>query len=103
MSKRLQIILTGDAWQVVESLCAEANTGFEAGHINYSDAINELVLCSKPDPKLLQIKHTNIRRSLQLLSGQKDIDLDTAIKSLMELRAKSNRKGPRYQLEQEGA
>ena len=102
MSRRLQVVLTDDAWQIVESLCNEANTAFEAGHINYSDSINELILCSKPDAKQLQIKHTNIRRSLQLLSGQKGIDLDTAIKSLMELKVKTNRKAPRYQLEQEG-
>ena len=102
MSKRLQIILTDDAWQIVESLCNEANTAFEAGHINYSDSINEQILCSRPDVKQLQLKHTNIRRSLQLLSGQKDIDLDTAIKSLMELKAKTGRKATRYQLEQEG-
>lgn len=103
MSKRLQIVLSDDAWPIVESLCSEANNGFEAGHITYSDSINELILCSKPDVKQLQLKHTNIRRSLQLLSGQKDIDLDTAIKSLMELKAKTSRRPTRYQLEQEGA
>ncbi len=91
MSKRLQIGLTDEAWQSVEALCQEANEGFEVGHITYSDMINEMILCAKPDIKLLQSKHTSVRRSLILLSGQKGLDLDAAIKALTELRAKSKR------------
>lgn len=103
MSKRLQVVLSDEAWQAVESLCSDANQNFELGHITYSDTINEMILCSKPEVKTLQLKHTNIRRSLIVLSGQKDIDLDTAIKTLMELRAKTSKRPGRYQLEQEVA
>jgi hypothetical protein len=100
MGKRLQIGVSDEAWQLVESLCTEANEGFDAGHITYSDMINEMILCSKPDIKLLQSKRTNIRKSLLLLSAQEGIDLESAIKALTELRAKTKRSS-RQQLEQE--
>lgn len=91
MSKRLQIALSDEAWRNVEALSAEANQGFEVGHITYSDVINEMVLCAKPDVKLLQSKHTSVRKSLLMLSAQKGLDLDAAIKALTELRAKTKR------------
>ena len=91
MNKRLQIGLSDEAWQMVESLCNEANEGFEVGNITYSDVINEMILCAKPDLKLLQSKHTSVRKSLLLLSSQKGLDLDAAIKALTELRAKTRR------------
>ncbi len=102
MSKRLQIGLTDDAWQLVESLCKEANDGFDVGNITYSDVINEMVLCAKPDIKPLQSKHTSVRKSLLLLSAQKGLDLDAAIKALTELKAKTKRVS-RQQTDQEVA
>lgn len=100
MSKRLQIILDEEAWKVVESVCSEANENFELGHINYSDTINELIICSKPDVKQLQLKHMNIRKSLKLMATQESIDLDGAIKFLTELRSKTSKRQSRFQLEQ---
>ena len=90
--KRLQVILSDEAWSAVETLTNQANENFETGTINYSDAINEMILCSKVDTKVLQQKHTNIRRSLKVLASKSDIDLDSAIKALTELKARQTGK-----------
>lgn len=100
MPKRLQVILDDEAWKVVESVCSEANEGFELGNINYSDTINELILCSKPDVKQLQLKHMNIRKSLKLMASQESIDLDSAIKFLSDLRSKTSKRQSRLQMDQ---
>ncbi len=89
MKKRLQIIMTEDAWQMVETLTNEANQSFEAGSINYSDAINEMILTSRVDVKFLQLKHTDLRRSLRAMAAKEDVDIDSVIKSLTELKAKT--------------
>ena len=94
MSKRrLQVILTDDAWAAVDSATAEANNGFDAGSINYSDTINEMILTSKIDIKLLQSKHTNIRKSLRLMAAQESVDLDDVIKALQDLKTRTTKKG----------
>ena len=90
--KRLQVILSDEAWSAVEAVTNQASDNFETGTINYSDVINEMILCSKVDIKALQQKHTNIRRSLKVLASKSDIDLDSAIKTLMELKARQNGK-----------
>jgi hypothetical protein len=90
--KRIQVILNDEAWSAVEALTKEASENFETGSINYSDVINEMVLNSKVDVKALQLKHTDLRRSLKVLALKSDLDLDSAIKSLMELKARSSGK-----------
>ena len=90
--KRLQVILTDEAWIAVESLTNQASENFETGSINYSDVINEMILVAKVDIKALQQKHTNLRRSLKVLASKSDIDLDSAIKSLMEMKARQGGK-----------
>lgn len=92
MSKRMQVVLDSEAWQIVEALTKEASEGFEAGSIGYSDAINELILCSKVDVKALQLKHTDLRRSLRVLASRDDLDLETAIKALNEIKSQSARR-----------
>lgn len=86
--KRLQVILTNDAWSAVESVTKEASEKFDSGSINYSDVINEMILGAKIDIKALQLKHTDLRRSLKVLAGKSDLDIESAIKSLMELKAR---------------
>jgi hypothetical protein len=86
--KRLQVILTDEAWSAVEALTQDANEKFDSGSINYSDVINEMVLSSKVDIKALQLKHTDLRRSLKALASKEDLDIELAIKSLMELKAR---------------
>ena len=87
--KRLQVILNEEAWKTVEAITIEATEKFEVGSINYSDVINEMILTAKVDIKTLQLKHTDLRRSLKLLATKNDIDLESAIKSLLELKARN--------------
>lgn len=94
MSKRMQVVLSPEAWEIVESVTRESNEGFEAGSISCSDSINELVLCSKVDVKALQFKHTDLRRSLRVLASRDDLDLETALKALNEIKSQlGKRKG----------
>ena len=88
--KRLQVILNDESWNAVEAVTNEASLNFEVGSINYSDVINEMILTAKVDIKALQLKHTDLRRSLKQLATKDDIDLESAIKSLMELKARSS-------------
>jgi hypothetical protein len=86
MSKRLQIILNDDAWAQVEAITNEANEGFQAGSISYSDTMAEMVLNSKVDVKLLQLKHTDFRRAMRN-AAKEGLELDSVIKMLQELKA----------------
>ena len=92
MKKRLQIILSNEAWTAVDDLSKEANSDFDGGHINYSDLINEMILCSKVDIKTLQLKHTDLRKSLRALASKGDLDLDTVLKTLSELKSTVKKK-----------
>ena len=92
MSKRMQVVLSQEAWQIVEAVTMEASEGFEAGSIGYSDTINELILCSKVDVKALQLKHTDLRRSLRVLASKDDLDLDTVLKALNEIKAQAGKR-----------
>lgn len=96
--KRLQIVLTDETWTTVELFTQQANENFNVGSINYSDAINEMILAAKVDVKALQAKHTDVRRSLKVLAAQEDMDLDSVIKSLMELKAKTGKRGAKNSL-----
>ena len=91
MSKRLQINLTDEAWNAVEAVLKTANQNFKNGRIHFSDAINEMIVCSKVDIKNLQAKHLNLRKSLRNMALQKDPDIDSLIKSLTELKQKTTK------------
>jgi len=99
--KRLQVVMSPDAWKAVEELCAEANLGFDGGTINYSDTINEMVLCAKVDVKALQLKHTDLRRALRAMAGKEDLDLESVLKSLGELQAKAGKKRKQTPMDEE--
>ena len=64
MKRKIQVLLSDDAWDLVDSLTKQANENFEVGTIGYSDLVNEMILTSKVDIKTLQVKHTDLRRSL---------------------------------------
>lgn len=102
MKKKLQIVLTDESWSALESLTKEASDGFINGSINFSDVVNEVLLTSKLDIKSLQAKHTNIRKSLRLMAAQKEIDIDSAIKSLLEIKSKSAKRLQKTQLSMDG-
>lgn len=92
MNKRLQVVVSEEAWQAVEALCKEANSGFEAGNISISDAIDEMILSAKVDVRVLQSKRTDLRRALRAMAKKDDLDLESVIRSLTELRGKSGKK-----------
>jgi len=94
MSKRLQVVFSEEAWSEVEAITNEASKDFDMGSINYSDVVNEMVLTAKVDIKVLQMKHTDIRRSLRVMAAKDDLDLESVIKTLSELRAKTGKKKP---------
>lgn len=101
MKKKIQIVLSDEAWSALENLTKEANDGFLNGTINYSDVANELISIGKIDIRGLQAKHTNIRKSLRLMASQKEIDIESAIKALMDLKSKGVKKTNRNQMQME--
>lgn len=89
MKKRLQTWVSAEAWTSVESLLKEANEGFDVGKVTLSDLMNDIISSSKVDIKGLQHKHTDLRRSLKVMASKADLDIESVIKSLSELKAKS--------------
>lgn len=92
MKKRVQVALPEEVCDAVEALVKEANQNFESGSISFSDVITEMVLTSKVDIKSLQAKHTDLRRTLRIMSAKEDLDIDGAIKHLTELKAKAGKR-----------
>jgi len=90
--KRLQVILSDDAWAEIERVHKDAMDGFKTGSINYSDVINEMVLNSKIDLKELRLKHTDIRKSLLNLAKSENLDVESALKILNEIRSRTSKK-----------
>lgn len=88
LKRKIQVVLTDETWSILETTTRESNSGFKNGSITYSDVVNEYLLSGKIDLRLIQAKHTNIRKSLRLMASQKEIDIDSAIKSLMELKSR---------------
>ena len=103
MKKKLQVILTDESWSALETMTKDANDGFKNGSINMSDIVNEILLFAKIDVRAMQAKHTNIRRSLRQMALQKDIDIDLAIKNLMELKSINNKRIVKSQMTMKGA
>lgn len=101
MGRKIQIVLTEETWSILESTTNDSNDGFKNGSITYSDVVNEFLLNGKIDLRLLQAKHTNIRKSLRLMASQKEIDIDAAIKSLMELKARVLKRPPKVAANEE--
>ena len=92
VKKRLQVVFTDEAWSAVESLTEQVNNNFDSGSINYSDVVNEMILSSRVDLKLLQLKHTDLRRTLRSIASKGEPDLDSVIKHLLELKARSGKR-----------
>jgi outer membrane protein TolC len=90
--RKLQLSLNEEAWKMLEEATDEANKDFSAGSITLSDVANEMILLAKIDVRVLQAKHANIRKALRVMAGQKDIDIESAIKSLMEMKARASQR-----------
>jgi hypothetical protein len=95
MKRKIQVVLSEEAWKLLESTTKESNSGFKNGSITYSDVVNEFLASGKIDIRMLQAKHTNLRKSLRLMASQKEIDIDAAIRSLQELKAKTGKRPAR--------
>jgi hypothetical protein len=102
VKRKLQVILSDDSWTTLENLTKESNEGFLNGNITFSDVVNEIILGAKIDVRSLQAKHTNIRKSLRLMAAQKEIDIDSAIRALMDLKTKGAKRPGKQQLTIEG-
>ncbi len=98
MKRKLQVILNDESWAALEGFTKEANEGFINGTITYSDIVNEIILTAKLDTRALQAKHTNIRKSLRLMAAQKEIDIDSAIRALMDLKTKGGKRATKNQI-----
>lgn len=88
MAKRLQVILTDEAWALVDKTNTEVMDGFKMGTVNFSDVINEMILNSKIEVKELRLKHTELKKSLIILAQTENLDIESAIKTLSELKGK---------------
>ncbi len=102
MKRKLQVALSDESWAMLETMTKEANDGFRNGSITYSDVVNDILSTAKIDVRSLQAKHTNIRKSLRLMASQKEIDIDSAIKALMDLKTKGSKRQGKYQITMEG-
>jgi len=102
--KRLQVQFSDDAWAVIDQVTSDANKDFSVGSITYSDVVNELVMNARIDLKALQAKHTDVKRSLRQIASQDGVDLDAAIKALMDLKSKVSKRSSRHSVQiEEGA
>lgn len=98
MVKKIQLQLTEEAWAQVELVYKQVKEEYKSVCISYSDIICEMILTSKVDLKNIQAKYTNIRKSLRDMSSMKDLDLDLAIKNLIELKTKVAKRSTKQQV-----
>ena len=92
MKLRKQVVLTNEAWAAVEALTKSANDGFNLGHITYSDTINAMIMTSKTSVEALRSKHTDVRRTLKSWAYKKEVDIDSLIKDLNEIKYKATKR-----------
>lgn len=92
MSKQLLIHVSEDARNAIESLIDEVRSVPEVGGFNYSDAVNELILASKPDIPTIQGRFVDIKKALRVLVSKEELTVDAAIKALSDLRPRLPKK-----------
>lgn len=103
MSKKIQVTLSDEAWTLLDGLLKQLKDEHKSISINCSELVSEIILSTKIDLKNLQTKYTNLRKSLRELSAMKEIDLDSMIKSLVELKNKTNKKNAKSVVSNESA
>jgi hypothetical protein len=92
MSKRLQLFLNADAEMKLNKVFEDITTGFTSGNIKISDLVSEMILNSDLDIKEVRLKYTDLKKSLLELAHAENIDVDAAIKALLELKNKNTKK-----------
>lgn len=90
--RKIQVNLNEESWALLDGITKEANEDFQLGTITYSDVVIEAILQSRIDVRALQAKHVNLRKSLRLLATKKDIDIDTVIRQMTELKQRGGKK-----------
>ncbi len=102
MSKRIQVVLTEKALQELEKIYNQASADFTVGTITLSDVVTEMVLTSNIDIKELRLKHTNVSKYLKNLASDKNVDVEMAVKNLLELKSQLAKKSPKTQKMNDG-
>ncbi|MEK6555652.1 MAG: hypothetical protein AABZ31_10455 [Bdellovibrionota bacterium] len=95
MGKRMRLNLADEACELLNTYTTEANAGFKQGRISKTDVLNEIILSTKVEIDGLRAKHIDVRKSLRLLSEEKQIDVHSALHALIEIKnqsAKANRR-----------
>lgn len=92
MNKALQIVLTDETRAMVESIINQASSDFKNGRIRVSDVINEMILTSRVDVKVLQNKNINLKKSLRLLAARDDLDSEVIEQFLEDLKLRPTKK-----------
>ncbi len=92
MSKRLQLFLNADAENKLTKVYEEITSNFNSGNIKISDVVSEMILSSEIDIKEIRLKYTDLKKSLIELAHADNLDVDAAIKALLELRNKNSKK-----------
>lgn len=100
--KRIQLLLPQNAIDQLEKIRKEVNTGFDVGSIGLSDVATEIIMSAEIDVKEIRIKHINVKRYLKHLAKDDNIDIDTALKTLQELRSQLAKKTPKVNKNQAG-
>lgn len=95
MSKRIQVVLTEKALDELERIYNQASADFNVGTITLSDVVTEMVLTSNIDIKELRLKHTNVSKYLKNLASDKNVDVEMAVKNLLELKKQLAKKTPK--------
>jgi hypothetical protein len=92
MSKRLQLFLNADAENKLTKVYEEITSNFTSGNIKISDVVSEMILSSEIDIKEIRLKYTDLKKSLIELAHADNLDVDAAIKALLELKNKNSKK-----------
>ena len=86
MIKRLQVLLSQEAYEEVENIHKKATEGHAQVKLNFSDVIDFMILNSKVSVSDLRLKHTDLRRALLGMAKQKDLSVEDIVSQLAELK-----------------
>ena len=86
MSKRMQVILSHEAYEKVFRIHKHATEGHPTVKLNLSDVVEEFVLSGKVSVSSLRAKHTDLRRTLMDLAKKKDVSVEDIVSSLAEIK-----------------
>lgn len=92
MGKSKSIVLSDEAWNLVSEKVKEVNRDFDGGKVKPRDVVNEMIITARIDIKILQGKHTNLKKLLRAIANRKDIEVDSVLKLIAEAKGKIPKK-----------